>query len=64
MQNENLLKPRVAAERLAVSPQTLKRWRRTPGAPVLPYVRISPRAVRYDERDVAEFIRHSRENGN
>lgn len=49
-----LFTPKQAADLLQVSEFTLERWRRTGEGP--PYVRLSARAIRYREGELAGFI--------
>ena len=50
-----LLTPQAVAEKLAISEATLATWRsRQPD--LLPFVRVSARAIRYRQVDVEQFI--------
>ena len=50
----SLLTTDEAAELLGVRPKTLTRWRWTGDGPR--FKRIGPKAIRYDPRDLEEFI--------
>jgi excisionase family DNA binding protein len=52
-----LLRRQEAAVYLGLSPQTLSNWAST-GRGLIPYVRVSPRAVRYRLSDLDEWLRN------
>ena len=52
---EALLTEEQAAERLGVSPGTLRVWR-CKGRYGLPYVRLGAKSIRYRPEDVEQFI--------
>lgn len=54
---DTLLKPREVAERLAVSEPTVYRWA---DQKVLPCIRLSARAVRFEPAAVEKFIEERR----
>lgn len=51
---EDLLNPKQAAKLLGLTPETLKLWRAKDAGP--PFVRLSPRAVRYRPEDLRKFV--------
>ena len=55
---DDLLRPVEAAKLLGVTARTLKDWRRDGRG--LPFVRLTPRAIRYRRQDVARFIESRR----
>lgn len=51
---EQLLNEDAAASYLSLAVQTLRNWRVAGGGP--PFIRISPRAIRYRRRDLIAWI--------
>ena len=56
------LTPAEAAEMLGVGVQTLAVWRCNRRYP-LPFIRLTPRCIRYELRDVERFIESRRVGG-
>ncbi len=52
---EELLNTRGAARALGMKPSALENWRWKGGGP--PFVRVTPRAIRYRREDLEKFIK-------
>jgi predicted site-specific integrase-resolvase len=52
--NDQLVKKRVAAAFLDITPRTLENWR---NKGLIPYIRIANRVVRYSLTDIAAVLR-------
>lgn len=57
--SNKLLTETEAAQRLGVSPITLRVWRHT-GRGTIPFVRLGKRSIRYRAEDIERFIEASR----
>ena len=47
-----------AAELMGISPATLRGWKAQRIGP--PFIQLSPRCVRYDERDIRQYVNERR----
>jgi hypothetical protein len=57
---EPLVTPKEAAEYLRVKPQALLDWRRAWSQQGPPYIRLGPKRIRYDAKDLKAFIQQRR----
>lgn len=55
---QNLLTEKQAAEKMGLTERTLQNWRYTGKGP--DYIKLSHRAVRYRESDLAEWVEERR----
>lgn len=58
---DQLLTPGQLSALTGISERQLREWRASPGAPPLPFIKITARTVRYRRGDVEAFIRACRQ---
>jgi hypothetical protein len=61
--SEALLKPAEVARLLGTTVGVLAKWRCTEDPPRLPFVRVTPRMIRYRARDLEQLLRERTVSG-